>query len=100
MPYSKECVWFDGETYERAQDKQRLTGQMLAVWQVMRDGRWYTLDELCAKTGYRSQASVSARVRDLRKHRFGGHDIERRRRGMYEPSDGLYEYRLVRGETK
>ena len=89
--------WFDGETYEPSHDRQRLTGQIAAVWQAMMDGRWHTLDELCRTTGYSSQASISARLRDLRKDRFGAHEVERRRRG--EPGDGLFEYRIAKEKT-
>ena len=39
------------------------------------------------------QASISARLRDLRKPRNGGYVIERRRRG--EAAKGIFEYRMV-----
>ena len=48
----------------------------------------YTLAQIaddCAA----SEASVSARLRDLRKPRFGGHTVERRRR-----TQSVWEYRL------
>jgi hypothetical protein len=89
---------FDGDTFEPVHDEVRLTGQTLAVWRVLLDGRWHTIDEICQATGYKSQASVSARLRDFRKERFGGHDVERRRRG--DPSEGLHEYRIARDEPE
>jgi hypothetical protein len=85
---------FDGATYERAFDHQRLTGQLLRVYAAFLMAEWWTLEEIGALTHDRNTASVSARVRDLRKAKFGGHTVERRRRG--EAARGVFEYRLVR----
>jgi hypothetical protein len=85
-------VRFDGSTYTPALDCTRLTGQLKRVFGVMVKGGWYTLSELSARTGDRSEAALSARLRDLRKPKFGSFEIERRRRG--EASAGLWEYRL------
>lgn len=79
---------FDGDTYERAQDLKRLSSQLDRAREVMRSGRWYTLAHLAGLTGG-SEASVSARLRDLRKAKFGAWTVERRR-----VEGGLYEYRL------
>jgi hypothetical protein len=79
---------FDGQTFEQARDGARLSGQLTAVRAIMADGIWRSLPELRARTGY-PEASISARLRDLRKPRFGGHTVERRRGGP-----GLFEYRL------
>ena len=79
---------FDGSTYDPTQDRARLTGQLLGVYQCLRNGSWYTLRNLSLSTGG-SEASVSARLRDLRKDKFGGWLIDRRR-----VDGGLYEYRL------
>jgi hypothetical protein len=82
---------FDGETYEPARDKARLTGQLGRVRALMSDGEWRTLRQIAeAVTG--SEAGVSARLRDLRKVKFGAHGVERRR-----VDGGLFEYRLVSG---
>ena len=35
---------FDGDTYEPAQDKHRLNCQLRRVFDLMRDGKWRTLD--------------------------------------------------------
>jgi len=83
---------FDGATYERAHDKARLTGQCLRVFTAMSDGRWRTLAEIEAATGD-PQASISARLRDLRKEKFGGYEVQRRARG--ERENGLFEYQLI-----
>ena len=80
---------FDGETYERGRDQVRLNGQQLRVWRVVRDGRWRTLGDISEATGD-PEASISARLRDLRKARFGRHTVERRHVG-----GGLWEYRVV-----
>lgn len=80
---------FGGDTYDPALDCARLTGQLLNVYAAMRGGEWHTLHELSEKTGG-SEASVSARLRDLRKPAFGSHVVDRRRR-----AGGLHEYKLV-----
>ena len=85
------AIDFDGATYERPLDKARLTGQLLRIYAAMADGRWRTLYEIEAITGDPPQ-SVSARLRDLRKPRFGGHEVFRQRRD--DPKSGLHEYRL------
>lgn len=82
---------FDGATYEPEHDQVRLNAQTERVRRLMADGHWRTLAEICLATGDR-EASVSARLRDLRKPRFGAFDVERRRRG--EASRGIFEYRL------
>jgi hypothetical protein len=82
---------FDGDTYEPAKDQARLTGQLARVKAAMADGHWHTLPWL-ATTVQGSEAGVSARLRDLRKPKFGGtpEDVKRRR-----VSDGLFEYRWM-----
>ncbi len=62
------------------------------MFDTMRDGRWRTLQEIADVTGD-PQASISAQLRHLRKPRFGGYTVEKRRRGL--PEHGLYEYQLV-----
>lgn len=81
---------FDGATYDEAHDRDRLTGLLGRVWQEMDDDGWHTLSDLalvCEST----TASVSARLRDFRKPRFGGHTVERRR----TKTPGTFVYRLV-----
>lgn len=86
---SQEGFRFDGPDVAR-RDAARLSDQLLMVRALMMDGRWRTLAEIAEKTKG-SEAGVSARLRDLRKARFGGNIVERRRRS---PSVGLWEYRL------
>ena len=67
---------FDGATYEPARDGERLGTQLARVLAVMQDGKPHTLDELVTRCGG-TTASVSARIRDLRKPQFGGCLIRR-----------------------
>lgn len=84
---------FGGVTYEPRFDEVRLTGQLKAVYDLMRDGRWRTLGEIRDAIGKGTESAVSARLRDLRKDEFGAHDVQRRHRG--ERQAGHFEYRLV-----
>lgn len=81
---------FDGPGVEPA-DEVRLVGLLGRVGKRMALGDWCTLAEL-ASWCRGSEASVSARLRDLRKTRFGGHTIERRRTS----TPGVWAYRMVR----
>jgi hypothetical protein len=93
-------VHFDGKTYDPRLDLSRLTTQLERVRGLMlHNGDWWTLPMLQQAIrltwGVRaSEASISARIRDLRKDKFGGHVVLHRRRG-----DGLWEYRLVSQEV-
>lgn len=87
---------FSGSTYDADADEARLRQQLARVRLVMSDAHWHTLGEIEHDTGD-PQASISARLRDLRKDRFGGWTVERRIRG--ERHRGLHEYR-VRGLPK
>jgi hypothetical protein len=81
---------FDGETFDPTQDFDRLKTQFDKVKHLMTTphGRWWTIPELVQLVGG-SEASISARIRDLRKKKFGAFDVERHRR-----SGGLWEYRV------
>ena len=78
----------DGETYEHDRDHNRLALQRVAVWDCIVNGAWWTLAGIAQTTGH-PEASVSARLRDFRKEKFGNHIIERR-----YVEDGLWEYRV------
>jgi hypothetical protein len=82
-------MYFDGATYEHGRDGARLGDQMMAVLSVMADGQWRTLKQLAAAVDA-PEASVSARLRDLRKPRFGGHRVERR-----YVCKGCFTYQLI-----
>ena len=83
---------FSGDTYDPEHDHDRLKAQLTRVWAVMKDGEWRTLYEIAAIT-FDSVQSISARLRDFRKERFGGHTVNRRRRGPEKR--GLFEYQLI-----
>lgn len=80
---------FQGATYSRERDRGRLFAQLQDVFALMKDGHWRTLGHIASTTGH-PEASVSARLRDLRKIQRGGHTVERRYVG-----GGLYEYRVL-----
>lgn len=71
--------------------------QVVAVKAILDSGRWYTFKDLqtncyaCFEV-YISEAGLSARIRDLRKKKYGGSTIERRA----TEHRGVFEYRLVR----
>ena len=84
---------FDGKTYQ-AEDSPRLGKQLEWVRRIMERGEWYTPEDVqreLVKYGVRAgTASITARFRDLRKPKFGGRTIERRKR-----AEGLFEYRML-----
>ena len=97
IPIAEPPVHFDGATYDPELDKERLGKQLASVRDLMMDGVRRTLREIADTLGI-PEASASARLRDLRKERFGSYQIERRRRG--EEKRGLFEYRMNREESK
>lgn len=78
----------DGETYDHDRDGPRLHRQAQLVFDAIKDGRWRTLHAITERTG-EPEASVSARLRDLRKPKFGGFTISRR-----YVAAGVWEYRM------
>lgn len=89
-------MWFDGRTYEPAHDQARLSSLLDNVRNLMLDGRWRTLSAINRIVGG-TEASVSARLRDLRKERFGAYMVERRREG--EAKRGIFSYRVTPSPT-
>ena len=79
---------FDGPGLVPALDDERLDTQLARVYHALKNSGWWTLADLAKYSGG-SEAGVSARIRDLRKPRFGGYSIARRRR-----TDTLWEYRM------
>ncbi len=75
-------------TYDPALDSKRLGAQQQRVFDIMLDGEFRTLREIATETGD-PEASISARLRDLRRL-FG--KVERCRRGCAK--NGLWEYRF------
>ena len=84
---------FDGPTIDLGLDAERLRTLAGRVWHLMRDGGWRTLQEIREQCGGGcSEAGISARLRDFRKHKWGGHTVRRRRRG--DGRRGLFEYQV------
>ena len=75
-----------GETFDRARDGKRLNAQAADVFRLMQDSNWRTLAEIAAATDH-PEASVSARLRDLRKV---GYQVQRD-----YVSKGLWRYRVL-----
>lgn len=73
--------------------------EVAAVKRIMRESGWIKLARLQVRLRiagiYLAEQTVSARVRDLRKDEFGGHDVRRRYAG-----DGLWEYKLFPRKRK
>lgn len=82
---------FDGKTYDPEEDFQRLKTSLDKVRHLMTNppDLWWTLSGLAKMTGS-SEAGISARIRDLRKTKNGGYQVESTRH-----SDGLWFYRVV-----
>lgn len=77
-----------GATYDEDRDGDRLNRQMRDVFRIVSSGGWFTLDELASRTGH-PEASISARLRDLRKARHGGHTVNKTYLGH-----GLWAYQV------
>jgi hypothetical protein len=73
------------------EDRERLARQRIKIWDLMRDGKARTLSEISQAVNA-PEASVSARLRDFRKARYGGHTVNKVHLGH-----GLYSYWLIEG---
>ena len=82
---------FGGETFDEPLDGDRLRKQLAHVRVLMSDSQWRTLKQLSVEVGA-PEASVSARLRDLRKAKFGGYTVERQR---VPNGNGLHRYRVL-----
>jgi hypothetical protein len=82
-------VRFNGSDYDPQRDDARLIGQLLRIWEYMKDSKWRTLSEIAQATGD-PQASISAQLRHLRKPRFGAHTVDKEYLG-----NGLYQYKVI-----
>lgn len=85
---------FDGATYRPEHDQERLSGQLGRVLEYMLGhGGWRTIAQIASVVGG-SESGVSARLRDLRKPKFGGYRVDRKPLGGEKR--GLYVYRVRR----
>ena len=77
-----------GDSFNQERDGKRLNAQCQRTFDCVRDGTWKSLKAISAATGD-PEASVSARLRDLRRHGF---TVERK-----YVERGLWIYRVTRG---
>ena len=85
---------FDGYTYDESRDESALASQLDAVRNAMMNGQWWTYKQLREHLQRHHQinatdTSLSARIRDLRKIRFGGYKVQSRHKTRRE-----WEYRI------
>lgn len=85
---------FDGPAIERS-DVPRLSGQLKKVYELMKDGGWFTIRQVARHVGC-CEVSAASRMRDLRKERFGGHRVKRKRD---QSRPGVFRYRLISRDT-
>ena len=85
---------FDGETFDATLDGPRLQGQLERVKGLMLDGQWRSLEQIALSCGCTTQGA-SARLRDLRKARYGSYSVLRER----SSSAGVFYYRLISPKT-
>lgn len=83
---------FQGATYVPSLDRERLGEQLLRVIDLMADGKWRSLREIASITDD-PEASISARLRDIRKL-WGTDAMESRRRPSVDARKGVWEYRV------
>lgn len=76
-----------GDTFKADRDGPRLSAQATRVYELMRDGHWRGLRDIAKETGD-PEASVSARLRDLKAAGYGmEHKFVRK---------GLWHYRIIK----
>ena len=86
-------VPFQGDDFDPTRDGKRLGAQLQRVYNVMKDGRWYSHQEIVEILMWggkprEKEASIARQVRYLRD--IPGCDVRRRHDG-----EGLYRYRMV-----
>ena len=81
-----------GVTYDPAVDGDRLGAQMIRVLDCMLDGHWRSLRQIAAITDD-PEASISARLRDVRKI-WGEDAMESRRVPGIDPKRGVWQYKI------
>jgi hypothetical protein len=74
-----------------AKEEQSRATKVYLTKRLMKDGRWRTLEEVAAWIDC-SEAGASARLRDLRKKKYGAGTVDKRLRN----DDGrVWEYRYI-----
>lgn len=87
---------FGGKTYDATFDYDRLSKQMKIVYDFIKDGQFHTLKEMSKATSV-PEASLSARLRDFRREKYGANIILKRHVG--DRYNGLFEYRFVENKN-
>ena len=89
---TQPALHFDGRTYEPQLDRERLLTWLskVQIFMLCKREEWLSPQQIMDGVGHHDWACISARLRDLRKPKFGGYDIESKR-----AEGGLYLYRLV-----
>lgn len=82
---------FDGPGLT-VQDEVALTKSLQKAYDYLADGQWHLLSEMADALGITEQGA-SARCRDLRKPRNGGHDVVKER---VPGAARVWRYRLVK----
>lgn len=74
------------------EDRERINHQREKVFDLMKDGRARTLEQIAKAIGAPATSipAISARLRDARKRRYGAHTVEKQ-----QLRPGLFEYRLI-----
>ena len=72
---------------------QRIESQRAEVGRLMRDGKWRTVPEIAEALRYppASIPAIGARVRDMRKPKYGAHTVDRNERKPW-----LFEFRVTK----
>ena len=91
-----ESPRFDGVTYRKQRDQVRLGTQLSIVLSCLIDGDPWAIsdirDVIENKTGKpASESGITARIRDLRKERFGGYRIDR----IAPEHGGTWHYQMI-----
>jgi hypothetical protein len=84
-----------GPAYDKKLDGKRIKKQLDCIRDYMlMFNSWWTLSELRDVLNY-PESSISAQLRHLRKDRFGGYEVNKRRR-----SGGTWEYKVERKDNE
>jgi DNA-binding NarL/FixJ family response regulator len=86
-PY-EDLPLFDGAVIDHKVDQKPLEKQLKAIYNLMQDGVYRSLSDIATKLNI-GESSVSAQLRNLRKERYGGFEVQKTR------VDRLWLYRLA-----
>ena len=84
---------FDGNVDKR--DEPRLKSNLERIRRLMSDHKWRSEREIRNQLGMPPETKITERLRDLRKDKFGGGEVQSVRN-----ADGLWMYRVANCEKK